>query len=220
MQRITRSAVLVGFALAALPCAGQDAKEQQKPARTEPRAAAKADAKGGAKAPDQAAAMKAWQEASTPGTAHKKLDAVVGSWTAHVKMWMAPGTPPQESDGTMEAAWILGGRFVRETFRGTMMGQPYQGEGLNGYDNVAKKYVSTWVDDMSTAVMVSTGAYDAAGNVLTMTASMLDPLTKKPAKVKSVVTATDADHMHWEMWGPDPSGKPFKNLEIDYTRKK
>jgi len=23
-----------------------------------------------------------------------------------------------------------------------------------------------------------------------------------------------------EMWGPDPSGKPFKSMEIQYTRKK
>jgi hypothetical protein len=30
----------------------------------------------------------------------------------------------------------------------------------------------------------------------------------------------DNDHHTFEMWGPDPTGKVFKMMEIQYTRKK
>lgn len=170
--------------------------------------------------PSQEEAMKAWTAFATPGDAHKKLDAMVGSWTAHTKMWMAPGAPPTESDGTSEMAWVMGGRYVEQKFHGTMMGQPFEGEGWTGYDNYKKKYVGAWIDNSGTGIMTMSGTFDAAGKVLTTTGTIDDVVMKRPAKSKSVSTMSDADHMHWEMWGPDPSGKSYKMLEIDYTRKK
>ena len=55
----------------------------------------------------------------------------------------------------------LDGRVMVEQFEGTMMGAPFKGHGMSGYDNVTGKYWSTWNDSMSTGLMVSTGTCDA-----------------------------------------------------------
>jgi hypothetical protein len=50
--------------------------------------ASPAQEKAKKKLPSQEEMMKRWQESVTPGDAHKKLEAFVGSWDSEVKMWM------------------------------------------------------------------------------------------------------------------------------------
>ena len=59
----------------------------------------------------------------------------------------------------------LGGRFLEERVQSSFMGQPFSGIGYTGYDNVKKKYVSTWMDNMGTMIMVMEGTPDPAGKV-------------------------------------------------------
>ena len=167
----------------------------------------------------QKAQMDAWMKASTPGDAHKKLDGMVGTWNVTVKSWMAPGTPPMESTGTAVNAWVLGGRWMEEKFTGSFMNMPFQGIGYTGYDNIKKQYIGTWMDSMSTAVMMSTGK-GGSGNTWEFASSMDDPMSGKTMPVTEKVTFTDADHHTMEMWSPGPDGKMFKMMEIAYSRKK
>jgi len=172
-----------------------------------------------APATDEKAMMEAWAKVATPGEAHKWLEPVVGTWDAKITIWMAPGAPPQESTGTSENKWVLGGRFVEQRYEGNFMGQPFSGVGYTGYDNYKKKYIGTWMDTMGTMMMISQG--DAAGKTLTMTSTMDDIMTGKTATVKSEIKIVAPDHHVMEMWGPDPkTGAPFKTMEIHYTRKK
>jgi hypothetical protein len=171
-----------------------------------------------APAPDEKAMMEAWMKAMTPGDPHKKLESFVGSWDVKVKSWMAPGAPPMESAGKAENTWALGGRYVEQRFDGSFMGQPFAGIGYTGYDNIRKQYVSTWIDSMSTAVMMSTGSM--SGNTFNFNATVDDPMTGKAQSMTEKVTVTDADHHTMEMWGPGPDGKSFKMMEIAYSRKK
>jgi len=127
--------------------------------------------------PDQKAMMEAMQKAATPGDAHKKLEPFVGKFDAKVKMWMDPSKPPEESAGTAENKWVLGNRWVEMQYQGTFMGQPFSGIGYTGYDNVAKKYVGTWMDTASTGVMLSSGSM--AGKVMTWSGTMSDPMSGK-----------------------------------------
>jgi hypothetical protein len=53
-----------------------------------------------------------------------------------------------------------------------------------------------------------------------MTSTMDDIMTGKTATVKSEIKIVAPDHHVMEMWGPDPSGKQFKTMEINYTKKK
>ncbi len=164
------------------------------------------------------AMMDAMVKAGTPGAEHKKLTDMAGTWDAKVRMWMKPGAPPEESAGVSEATSIMGGRYLEEKFTGMMMGQPFTGQGITGYDNVQKKYVATWADSMSTGIMNSTGRAD--GNKMTMSGQMADPMTGKMSTLKEVMTVTDNDHHTFEMWAPGPDGKVYKMMEIEYTRKK
>ena len=168
--------------------------------------------------PDQKAMMEAMQKAATPGDAHKKLEPFVGTFDAKVKMWMDPSKPPEESAGTAENKWILGNRWVEMQYQGTFMGQPFSGIGYTGYDNVAKKYVGTWMDTASTGVMLSSGSM--AGKVMKSSATMSDPMTGKMSKASTKVTFGDNDHYTMEMSAPGPDGKMVKVMEIQYSRKK
>jgi hypothetical protein len=168
--------------------------------------------------PDEKAMMEAMQKAGTPGEAHKKLEAIVGTFDTKVKMWMDPSKAPEESTGSSENTWVLGNRYVQMNYQGTFMGQPFSGIGYQGYDNVQKKYVGTWMDSASTGIMTSTGTM--TGNVVKTTATMPDPMTGKMSRITSKVTIADNDHHTMEMWGPGPDGKNYQMMVIEYTRKK
>jgi len=189
--------------LVAGAAAAQDAKPADKPMSAE-----------------QKAMMEAWAKFATPGEGHKALAGMVGTWDAEVTSWMEPGQPPTKSKGTSENRMVLGGRWVESKFTSEMMGQPFEGLGYTGYDNYKKKYVGTWQDNMSTAVMLSEGTFDAAGKVMTQTSTMDDVMTGKKAAIKMTTTIVSPDHHVFEMWGPDPSGKIVKQMQIDYRRRK
>jgi hypothetical protein len=166
------------------------------------------------------AEMEAMMKAATPGDAHKKLGSMAGTFTADVKMWMQPGAPPAGGSGVAQNTWALDGRWLEQHFTGNFMGMPFTGVGYTGYDNIKKKYVGSWIDSMTTSMMVSSGTAEGDGKSFTFTSTMDDPMTGKSSPVKEKVTVVDDDHHTLEMWGAGPDGKMFKMMEIAYTRKK
>ncbi|HEX7343080.1 MAG TPA: DUF1579 domain-containing protein [bacterium] len=125
--------------------------------------------------PEMEAMMKKWEEMATPGEAHKLLDQFVGNWDYTSKFWMeGPDKPPAESKGSCSVRWILGGRFIQDETTGEMLGKPFQGFGLTGYDNFNKKYVSFWTDNSSTAFYTSEGTYNPVDKILSFFGLMDD----------------------------------------------
>lgn len=163
--------------------------------------------------------MAKWMEAGTPREFHKKLDAFVGNWKGVSKYWMGPGQESQSSESTMTVTWVLGGRFLKQEYKGEVMGQPFEGMGLWGYDNLKKKYTASWADNMTTAIMTELGTCDASGKTFTLLGSHDDPMTGKAVNTRSVTRIINKDKHVFEMYEPGPDGKMFKNLEIIYTRK-
>ncbi len=157
--------------------------------------------------------------AMTPGEHHRHLDSMAGSWNTKFKLWMDPSQPPMESAGTAEAKWILDGRYLESVHKGNMMGMPFEGHGLEGYDNLAKEYVGTWVDNMGTGIMVSKGKCSDGGKVHTGIGDTLDPMTGKATKVRMVTTAVDAKSYRMEMYMTPQGGSEFKSMEMVATRK-
>jgi hypothetical protein len=160
------------------------------------------------------------KEFATPGPAHKALDAKIGKWNVQVKTTMAPGEAPETSTGTSEMKWILGGRFVEESFSGTFMGEPFQGRGTSGYDNIKKKYVSTWIDTMGTGIIVGEGTFDAGTKTFQSTSDCPDAAAWKYVKARSVDKMVDNDHFMVQMFTNGPDGKEFMSMELHYTRAK
>ncbi len=123
--------------------------------------------------------MAAWMEAGTPGENHALLEAFVGEWSARSVFQMAPEAPPMESTGSETNEMIFGGRYLVTHHEGDFMGDRFEGRGAMGYDNIQKKFVSVWIDSMSTMIFTETGEYDAASRTFTLTASYTDPTGKK-----------------------------------------
>ena len=164
------------------------------------------------------AMMQAWQESMTPGPMHEMLASRVGTWKAEVKMWMDPSQPPSTSEATTVCEAMLGGRYFKSTHTGMMMGMPFEGFEISGYDNVKKEFFNVWIDNMGTGIMVSTGTYDEATKTLTFTGKMTEPMGTEMS-VREVITAPDKDHSTFEMY-MDMGGQEVKNMEINYTRAK
>src|SRR3954452_2983411 len=125
---------------------------------------------GQAGSPDMMAEMMAL---SKPKENHKLLSSLDGTWDFTLKFWMnpAPNAKPEESKGTATRKSVMDGRYVMMDVTGTMqMPGPdgkmqqmtFKGLGTEGYDNVKKKFVASWIDNMGTAIAISEGTYDPA----------------------------------------------------------
>lgn len=169
--------------------------------------------------PQTAEMMKKAEVAMAPGAGHKTLEPFVGSWSAEVKTWMAPGQPPTVSKGSAKSTWVMNGRYVQEEFSGEMMGTPFRGMSLTGYDNVRQKYRSVWVDDMSTSMVTSEGNADAAGKVFTFGGDYACAMTGEKNKKSTLIYRVISKDKHvFEMHDP-ALGENSKMMEITYTRK-
>jgi hypothetical protein len=170
---------------------------------------------------DSATAMKTMMEAGTPGKEQAMLAKSNGTWKAETTMWMAPDAPPMKSMGTATNKMILGGRYQQMTFKGDMMGSPFEGVGTTAYDNARKTWTSTWVDNMSTAILNMEGTWDEATKTMTSTGKMICPGNGKMCEMKEVLKMVDDNTQVMEMYGPDmKTGKQYKNMEIKLTRSK
>ena len=169
--------------------------------------------------PEQKAEMEAYMKAGSPGAPHQALAATAGSYDLKIKSWHEPGGPPSEESGTATRKMTLDGRVLVEDVSSSMMGTPFTGHGMRGYDNVTGKHWATWNDSMSTGVMLSEGTCDAQG-VCTFTGSWNDPVTKGKITARMVSRWTSPTTEVFEMHAPGKDGKEFKMMEITYTRAK
>jgi hypothetical protein len=167
---------------------------------------------------DTEAMMEVYKKLGTPGAPHKLLASMAGGWNTRIRSWMEPNKPPMESLGTCEQKMVLGGRFLQQEFTSEVMGSSYIGIGVIGYDNHTKKYVSTWMDSMSTHIYFFEGSGSADGKTITQECRYDDPI-KGPMKWRSVTRIVDDNTHVFEMYGSDKSGKEEKMMEITYTRK-
>jgi hypothetical protein len=190
---------------------------------------ATASAPGQPSAADMEKMMQQMMELSKLNENHKLLASLDGTWDCNIKMWMDGDTSkkPEVSKSTAVRKSIMDGRYVVMDVTGKMeMPGPdgtkkeitFKGQGTEGYDNVKKKFVGTWMDNMGTGIMMSEGDYDPATKIFTYTGE-IEPMPGMKQKIREVVKLTDKDHMDFE-WYEDRGGKEMKTMEINYTKKK
>ena len=206
---------------ASSPSAASIPSDSPKPAAAAP--------SGQPSAADMEKMMQQMMELSKTGENHKLLASLDGTWSYTVKMWMNgdPSTKPETSKGTAVRKSIMDGRYVVMDVSGKMeMPGPdgkkkemtFKGQGTEGYDNVKKKFVGTWMDNMGTGIMMAEGDYDPATKTFTYTGEV-EAIPGMKQKIREVVKLTDNDHMNFE-WYEDRGGKEVKTLEINYARAK
>lgn len=200
--------------------------------KTEPTASntTTADPCAGQPAPDPASMaasgmdstmMAKWMAYATPGEAHKLLADDAGEWSGESTMWMSADAPPSKTTVNAVNSMILGGRYQQGKHTGCMDGMPFEGISTIGYDNNKKKYMSSWVDNMGTGVMLMEGTYDPATKTVKFSGNCINPMTGKDMKMREEFTIVDNNTRKMVMYSPDmKTGKEFKSMEIVLTRKK
>ena len=170
--------------------------------------------------PEQQAALQAILKAMAPGPEHQSLAAGVGSWTFKGRFWDARDAAPTESSGTAERTMLLGGRVEMEKLTSEFMGMPFEGLGLTGFDNVTGKYWSTWIDNMSTGVMLSTGSCDLAAGICRFDGSYSDPVSGKVKAIRMEMRRVSPDEEVARSYETGPDGGERLTMEMTYTRRK
>ncbi|UCF20015.1 MAG: DUF1579 domain-containing protein [Gemmatimonadota bacterium] len=166
---------------------------------------------------DMAATMAAWQKAGQPGVQHQHLAALVGTWDAETKFWMDPSAEPMASTGTIEYRMVMDGRYLEEVITSEIMGRPFKGRGLYGYNNVTGELEAVWIDDMSTGIYWYSGSINEAGDEVSLKSKYIDPITKEWRNTRSVMRIS-SDKLHYESYETF-DGQERKTMEITGIRK-
>lgn len=243
-----QSAVLLGsFVLLVLTTPGwtqNEAKERTdkaiQPAQTQlrddqprlgqsPAASEAVSSSNSASQPNEADIMKQMLDLSKLNENHKLLSSLDGNWQYTLKMSMSPdpNAKPQESKGTATRKSLMGGRYVVMDVSGSlqmpgadgkMQNVSFKGMGIEGYDNVKKKFVASWIDSMGTGIAFSEGTYDPSTKSFTYRSEM-EPVPGMKTRVREVVKLIDNNHMALE-WYEEQGGSEKKTMEINYARRK
>jgi Protein of unknown function (DUF1579) len=167
--------------------------------------------------------------AAQPGEQHKRLAKLEGTWDQKI-VNEAEG---MSSSGTVTYKTILGGRFVVGETKATMKlpgpdgkangsskEHPYEAFQIIGYDNVAKKHTTTYLDSMSTGIFTAEGTADATGKIITYEGTMKDALTPQGRPFKVVVNCESDDKTTIQLWEAKGGGPLAKSCTITETRQK
>ncbi len=161
--------------------------------------------------------MEMYMAYAQPDEHHAKLGKGVGKWKQTIKHWMDPSAPPEVSEGTFVSKPIMGGRYFEETVNTEMMGMPFEGRAITGYDRVAGHYFSVWFDTFGTGVLLMTGDYNSKGQ-LVLEGEYSDPMAPSGKSwMREVITMQGNNHSKLEMYAKK-DGQIIKNMEINSTR--
>lgn len=165
--------------------------------------------------------VEAYKKAGSPGPEHALLARWAGDWVMHTAVWRGPNAQPMEwPPGTSKWEMMLGGRFLRFTQAGDMMGMPMEGMGIIGYDNFRHVYQMIWVDNTETPIFFASGTADSSGKVITLLGKVDDPVKGEKDKDMKWVCRFESDRkIVFEIWDSMGEGKFYKSIETIYTKK-
>ena len=150
-----------------------------------------------------------------PGPEHELLKKDVGTWDATVEILMPPAPP---SKGVETNTLGPGGLWLIGDFKSEMMGAPFQGHGVTGYNPFKKKYVGTWVDSMSPGLSTTEGTYDPKTKTMTTWIEGPNP-DGSMMKMRTTSEWKGSDTRVFTMYAPTGPDKEFPALKITYKRR-
>ena len=169
-------------------------------------------------AQDQQDQMKAWMEYMTPGPMHQMMAKMAGEWNTVTTFVDPESGNEMKSEGVATFELILGGRYMKSVHTGEMMGMPFEGFGIDAYDNGTKEFVSIWIDNMGTGMIMMKGKYDEKTNSSSFWGEGYEPSSGKMMKYRSVSKWIDDNKTVFEMFG-EMDGQEMKMLTMEYIRK-
>src|SRR5690606_12572898 len=144
------------------------------------------------------------------------LHRAIGQWDATMKMAMDPSQPAMEVKGAESVRPICNGNYTWSDFTASMMGMPFEGHAIVGWDEANECYVSYWIDSMMPIWLKSTGKQleNAAG--VEMRGKGTDGEGNEMT-TREVVTWKGDDERHLKMEFTTEQGT--QTMEIVYVRK-
>lgn len=163
---------------------------------------------------------KACMEYGTPGNMHALLAKESGKWDVEYTFWMMPDSPASKTKGECEMNMLFD-KYQQSTYKSPDFGgMPFEGRGTVAYDNAEKVFVSTWLDNMGSGIMISKGTWDSATKTITFKGTFTEPVEKKETPFREVWTIVDDNTRKMEMYATYSWAPEYKWMEINMTRKK
>jgi len=153
----------------------------------------------------------AWtQDMPKPGPEHELLKKKVGTWETSMKFG------GMEVKGIVTSKMELGGMWLVGSMETEFGVQKFSGKSLDSYDRTKKKYISLWVDSMSTYPVTMEGTYDKDKKEMRMVGEG-PGMNGKMTKYKSITKMPDGDTGIMIMYMGDAKEPAFT---VTYKRKK
>lgn len=166
------------------------------------------------------AQIKARSEYMTPGEWHKWMARTTGTWTGDVNTYAAEDAQAMTTTASSNFRMLYNGLYQVNEFKGTMNGQPYEGQSILAYDNAKKQFVNIILDNSGSGVGYYTGTIDPTTKVLTLKGNRYDPVTMKDVPVRQEIRFLNDDTQTITFYGPGATGKEYKTMDIKLTRNK
>ena len=149
---------------------------------------------------------------------HKVFEAEVGTWDAQVTMFIPGVAEPMTSKGGEINESFAGGLWLISRFDMEFGGQEFKGRGQFGYDPVKKKYVGTWIDNMTSHLATLEGDYDASTKTMTMMMHSTGP-DGEPMVAKTISKMNEDGTRTYTMFQKEDGDEWIKMMEVIYTKR-
>jgi len=148
---------------------------------------------------------------------HRRLGRLVGAWRGTAQTIMGPpGTTPVEAAWEGRIAAILGGRFVRFTYRSSIEDKPIAGELTIAFESGEKLWRTSWVDSFHTGTMILVSV--GSGTDIDVRGTYFAAPGHPHWGWRTVVDDTHADRLVIRMYNILPDGPEALGVEITLAR--
>lgn len=167
--------------------------------------------------PDQSAAPDTEKPHVYAAPEFERLALFVGPWNVREKHFDETGQVIARVKGTEEVTWLLDRHAIRRVYRTGKDSSTYEAIGTLTWDDVKKRYVGAWFDNVSTTgprTAVGEWQADTKTMVFTLTGTGVDGLTRTYRVIDRFLDPEHRSGTIFEIKGD----QVIKKMEVTYER--